>query len=136
AVNKADGDNAREARVSARELRGAMRLVSGDAQKTPEVLTCSALTGDGLDDVWQAITAHRAALVERGSLERRRAEQQRSWLGTLTETELLDALRTCPEVVAARAQVEAELADGTISAPEGSRRLIDTFYRQVRDGHV
>ncbi|GAB94945.1 LAO/AO transport system kinase [Kineosphaera limosa] len=132
AVNKADGDQAGEARVCARELRGAMRLMTGDSAKAPEVLTCSALTGDGLDEVWEKVTAHRAALVEAGSLAQRRADQQRSWLHTLTESELLDALRSSPQVRAARAEVEAGMTDGTVSAPEGSQRLIETFYATVR----
>ena len=48
AVNKADGDGAGPARVAARELSGAMRLMMpGPAARRPAVLTCSAQTGDG-----------------------------------------------------------------------------------------
>jgi putative protein kinase ArgK-like GTPase of G3E family len=66
AVNKADGDGEGPARVAARELAGAMR--SDDARccpRRPPVLTCSALTGAGLDEVWEAVLEHRAHL-ERG----------------------------------------------------------------------
>ena len=45
AVNKADGDGEGPARVAARELAGAMRLMMpGAATRRPPVLTCSALT--------------------------------------------------------------------------------------------
>ena len=41
-VNKADGDNAQEARVPARELSIAMKLVSSsDSDRRVPVLTCS-----------------------------------------------------------------------------------------------
>ena len=45
AVNKADEDREGEARVAARELAGALRLVRGHAEWAPPVVTCSGLTG-------------------------------------------------------------------------------------------
>lgn len=134
AVNKADGDNAGEARVAARELRGAMRLMTGDSRTAPQVLTCSALTRDGLDEVWQAVLDHRSRLEEEGSLARRRADQERSWLWTLTETRVLAALHESPEVRAMRADVEQRLAEGRISAPEGSSELLEALRRGLAAG--
>ena len=67
-VNKADGDGLREARVAARELTIAMKLIRSESggRRTP-VLTSSSYTGDGLDEVWDAVVAHRASLEESGS---------------------------------------------------------------------
>src|SRR5690606_35928361 len=67
AVNKADGEHEREARKAARELSGALRMIYGpDAAWIPPVLTCSGLTGAGLDTVWQQLMRHREQLVESG----------------------------------------------------------------------
>ena len=55
AVNKADGEHETDARVAARELSGALRMVRGHAEWAPPVVTCSALTGAGVDDVWQRV---------------------------------------------------------------------------------
>ena len=53
AINKADGEHALAAKAAARELAGALRLVhSGGAGWVPPVLTCSALTGDGVTELW------------------------------------------------------------------------------------
>ena len=49
AVNKADGDRLTEAKVAARELAGALRMVHG-RDGAPAVVTCSGLTGDGVDE--------------------------------------------------------------------------------------
>ena len=46
AVNKADGDREGEARLAARELGGALRMVHGRGE-APAVVTCSGLTGGG-----------------------------------------------------------------------------------------
>ena len=64
AVNKADGDREQEARTAARELSGALRLVHGRGARTwtTPVVTCSALTGDGVAGVWEQVLAHREAL--------------------------------------------------------------------------
>ena len=99
AVNKADGDNAGNARVSARDLSIAMKLVSSDADKRRvPVLTCSSYTKEGLDDVWQAIVDHRAYLEADGSLQARRIEQQREWLWNMVRNEILESLDTDPSV--------------------------------------
>ena len=134
AVNKADGDNEGESRVCARELKGAMRLMVGDAASAPEVLTCSARTGAGLDEVWAAVQAHRAALEEAGMLLRRRADQQLSWLWTLTEESVRDALRGSPGVRALRPDVERRLLSGQLSAPDGSRALVEALARDGGQG--
>src|SRR5882757_9562612 len=65
AVNKADGPHESEAKKAARELTGAMRLLRGPVG-APKVLTCSGLTGGGLDVVWETVREHRAGLEASG----------------------------------------------------------------------
>ncbi len=127
-VNKADGDNEGEARVTARELAIAMKLINSDPKAPrPPVLTSSALTGKGLDEVWQAILDHRAALEASGQLEARRARQQREWLWALVRGELEDALRTSAAVNAVRGRLEGEVEDGELSALEASDAILAAF---------
>ena len=62
AINKADGDRATEAAAAAKELAAALHFVAPSPYGwDPPVVTCSAVEGDGLDEVWRLITAHRAA---------------------------------------------------------------------------
>lgn len=125
AVNKADGDHEREARVAARELSIAMKLITSDPDaRRPPVLTSSSVTGKGLDEVWHAITDHRAWLEGTGQLEERRARQQRDWLWALVAGELQDALRTSASVGAIRADLEAQVETGELSALEASDRIL------------
>src|SRR5215210_8056326 len=73
AVNKADGDREQEARTAARELSGALRLVHGRGARswTPPVVTCSGLTGAGVEGVWQQVLAHRESLGADGLAAKR-----------------------------------------------------------------
>ena len=67
AVNKADGDRATEAAAAANELAAALHFVAPSPHGwNPPVLTCSALEGDGLDQVWSQVGAHRAHLDRLG----------------------------------------------------------------------
>jgi LAO/AO transport system kinase len=133
-VNKADGDHEGEARVAARELTIAMKLISSDSKaKRPAVLTSSSLTGKGLDEVWQAILDHRSQLEAAGELESRRARQQREWLWALVRGELEDALRTSPAVETLRRPLEELVSSGELSALEASEQILAAFYGDLAE---
>lgn len=140
-VNKADGDHEGEARVAARELAVAMKLISSDPKAPrPPVLTSSSYTGKGMDEVWQAVLDHRAALERAGELDARRARQQREWLWALVRGELEDALRTSAAVDALRGPLESEVDSGELSALEASEQILTAFYgelaRRASHGHA
>jgi LAO/AO transport system kinase len=116
AVNKADGPHERDARAAARELAGALRMVTpADAAWRAPVLACSAQTGAGLDEVWDAVQRHRASLEARGELAARRADQQVQWMWTTVRDRLLDRLRD-PAVRAAVPELEAAVRAGELTA--------------------
>ena len=80
-VNKADGDNARAARTAARDYSAALRLTHpASASWTPQVVTCSGLTGEGLPGLWTRIEEHREALTASGEWDERRRGQQLAWM--------------------------------------------------------
>src|SRR5690349_11945165 len=79
-VNKADGPHAVEAKSAARELTGALRLIyPRETLWRPPVLTMSALTGDGLAELWRTVEEHRRVLTEAGEFDARRRAQQGEW---------------------------------------------------------
>ncbi|MDO5734919.1 MAG: methylmalonyl Co-A mutase-associated GTPase MeaB [Propionibacteriaceae bacterium] len=132
AVTKADGDNEVAARVAARELTIAMKLISGEPDKRrAPVLTCSSYTGAGLDEVWETVAKHRAALEADGDLVARRLTQQRDWLWNMVREEVLDSLRTAPEVRRVAAEVEARVALEATSALEGSAEILAAYAAAV-----
>jgi LAO/AO transport system kinase len=128
AVNKADGDHVGAARTTARELAGALRMMQPrDPGWTVPVLTCSALTGDGLDDVWQRIADHRAALGEDGLAQRRR-DQQVQWAWTLFSDRALDRLTRDPRVRELRPRLEADVRAGRLTATLAAQRLLEAAW--------
>ncbi len=134
AVNKADGDNAGEARVTARELSIAMKLVSSaDSDRRVPVLTCSALHKMGLAEVWQAVLEHRAHLEKKYGLETYRASQQVSWMWSQTEAALMDALHGTRRMRALSQDLEHKVGTGHLSALDASSLLLHEFAAQMPD---
>jgi LAO/AO transport system kinase len=126
AVNKADGDHEAEARVAARELSAALRMLHGTGARTPSVLTCSGLTGAGVDDVWQQVVAHRDLLGEAG-LADRRAHQQLDFAWALVRDELEQRLRRSAPVRLVREQVREQVLRGDLPAVEAADRILAAY---------
>jgi LAO/AO transport system kinase len=126
AVNKADGDREQEARGAARELAGALRLVHGKGEWAPPVVTCSALTKVGVDEVWKRVLAHRDHLGEEG-LRRKRAGQQLDFTWSLVRDELDQRLRRSASVAAIRDEVRAAVLSGELPAPMAADRILAAY---------
>ena len=130
AVNKADGDHEREAKSAARELAGALRLFqAADAPWKTPVLTCSGLTGVGLDEIWRRILRHAEVLREIGEFDRRRSRQQVDWMWTTVRETLLTRLHDDPAVRALTPDLEREVADGELTATLAAQRILAAFRR-------
>jgi len=126
AVNKADHDHEGEARSAARELAGALRMVRGHGEWAPPVVTCSGLTGAGVDDVWQRVLSHREHLGPDG-LARKRAEQQLEFTWTLVRAELADRLRRSRGVREVRDDIRRRVLEGELSAPVAADLVLEAY---------
>lgn len=130
AVNKADAvngdDRAGEARAAARELAGALRLVHGKGEWAPPVVTCSALTRVGVDEVWRRVEEHREHLGDEGLL-RKRAGQQLDFTWSLVRDELDQRLRRSASVAAIRDEVRAAVLSGELPAPMAADRILAAY---------
>ena len=116
AVNKADGDNIKRARSAAAEYRAALHILTPRSPNwTPPVVTYSGLTGDGVADLWAQVLLHRERLGGTGEIAERRRKQQVKWLWSMLEDRVFSRLRTDAALRAKLPQLEAAVADGTLS---------------------
>jgi LAO/AO transport system kinase len=117
AVNKADGDNIARAKAAAAEYRAALHILSPRSRNwAPPVVTYSALTGDGIADLWASVLRHRDKLTASGELAARRGEQQVKWMWSMLEERLFAPLRSDRALKAALPRIEAEVAAGRLAA--------------------
>jgi LAO/AO transport system kinase len=125
AVNKADGDHERPAKAAARELAGALRMMTPtSASWRPPVLPCSAQTGMGMDEVWGKVTEHRAALDEHGELAPKRAAQQVEWMWAMVRDQLLDRLQSDPAVKHELPELERDVREGALTPTLAAARIL------------
>lgn len=116
AVNKADGDNLKRAKAAAAEYNAALHILAPRSEHWfPPVLTYSALTGDGIDAVWEKVVAHRTAMIASGEFEKRRRQQQVKWMWTILEDRLHARLRSDPAIRARVKQTETAVANGEMT---------------------
>jgi LAO/AO transport system kinase len=116
AVNKADGDNIERARIAAGEYRAALNILTPQsATWSPPVLTCSALTGQGIAELWAQVLKHRDKTTATGERDARRRAQQVKWMWSMLEERMTARLRSDPAVRSKFKQAEAAVAAGRLA---------------------
>jgi LAO/AO transport system kinase len=127
-VNKADGElasAAERARVSHTDALTLLRPLS--PHWSPKVLAASALTGDGIAEVWQMVEAQHAALTASGEHTQRRHDQARAWMWSLVEEGLKRAFREHPNVERLLPELEQAVGDLKAAPAKAARRLLEAF---------
>jgi LAO/AO transport system kinase len=127
-VNKADGDMVAAARHAMAEYRHALALLKPAASgwRVP-VLSCSSVTGNGIDEVWRTVCRYRDALDANGAIDARRAGQAKSWMWSEISESLLGAFRAHPEVRADLARLEEAVTAGAVTPAAAARELLKRF---------
>jgi LAO/AO transport system kinase len=130
AVNKADGDNIARAKAAAAEYRAALHILAPRSPNwSPPVVTCSALSGVGIAELWTSILDHRKKLKASGELEARRGEQQVKWMWTMLEERLFAPLRSDRALKAALPRLEAAVAAGRLAPATAVQEIADMLGR-------
>lgn len=124
-VNKADGEHEREARLAARELSAAIRLIyPRETLWRPPVLTMSALHGIGLEELWDTVCRHREVLTAAGEFDARRRAQQVDWTWSMVRDAVLARVLTHPEVKRMRTEIERQVREGELTAALAAQRIL------------
>ena len=126
-VNKSDGDMLEAAGRTAADYQHALRLLRpATAGWQPEVLRCSALTGDGIPEVWKKVEAFRKSVGPKAIAERR-ARQARAWLKAELADSLMEVLAREPDIARRLPALEARVAAGTATPGAAARALLAGF---------
>ncbi len=128
AINKADGDNAASARVAAAEYGAALHILTPRfAEWQPPVVTCSALTGAGVAQLWEHVLDHHCRLSASGAFAERRREQQVKWMWAIVEQRLHARLATDPKLKTRLPELERAVADGALSPALAAGEIVATL---------
>ena len=116
AINKADGDNVKRARSAAAEYRAALHILTPRSPNwTPPVVTYSALTGEGVAELWAQVLRYNERMGKTGELAELRLAQQVKWLWSMLEDRVFSRLKSDARLRAKLPQLEAAVAAGKLS---------------------
>jgi LAO/AO transport system kinase len=125
AINKADGDNLARAKAAAAEYRAALHILTPRSPDwSPPVVTYSALTGDGIAELWAQAVAHRDKLTAAGALATRRREQQVKWMWSMLDEFIRARIAAEPKLRAKLPQIESAVAAGALTPARAVDELV------------
>jgi LAO/AO transport system kinase len=127
-INKADGDNLLPARRARAEFESALHLFPmPESGWQPRVKTCSALNGEGMDEVASMVSEYNAFATATGYLASKRMRQAKQWMHETIGYLLLDSFRADENVRSAMVGVEKEVEEGKIPPTVAAARLIALY---------
>ena len=127
-INKADGDNVSRARRARADYNQALRYLSPATEGwRTQAYTCSALTGEGIEEIWETIEVFHKRTVLSGAFDNRRRNQTLDWVYTMIEEHLRQRFYTNPAIIERLPEVKQAVIDGETTATAAVKMLLDVF---------
>jgi LAO/AO transport system kinase len=132
-ITKADGDNLNHATEAMAEYQHALHLTSSsDSGWTPKVMTASALTRQGIDQVWKMISSFKETMTSKGLFEAHRNHQQISWFRDYFSQLLNADLLKYPDLVSRQRELEQLVTKLELSSYSAAKDLLKVYHESVR----
>ena len=125
-INKADGDNRPRCLAAQAEMKRVLHYLQRPTEgwETPALLA-SALTGEGVADVWKVALDFCTTTRASGVLEERRRAQAVEWMHALIAENLRTRFYGSPQVRRHQDAVEQAVAAGRMTALSGALSLLE-----------
>jgi LAO/AO transport system kinase len=132
AVNKADGANAAAAKRARAEAQNALHFFPApESGWTPRAITCSALTGAGIRELWECVLEYFALAQANGWFGRVRRAQQKHWMHEMIEQALEQRFATHPAVRHSMEALERDVAEGRTTSFRAARMLLEMYSQGI-----
>ncbi len=133
AITKADGDNKLNATQAQSEYQHALHLLRAEPSGwKPKVVTCSALTGEGIDTVWITIQQFFSELKKNQYFEKNRQQQKVDWMQEYFHSLVQSHITKSPLITDQMRFLENQVLKNTISAPNAAKQLLDTLMKSLK----
>lgn len=132
-INKADGDLCALAKAMASDYHQSASFLKPTDTDIAPVLCCSALTGDGVADVIDALFKKTAALKLSGQFQERRRTQQKVIFKQSLQYALIQCFAENPVVAQQQSVFQEQVFLGKITAHAAIQQLLDLFFQSQSD---
>jgi LAO/AO transport system kinase len=128
AVNKADGTNVDAAERARAEAQNALHFFPASGSGwTPRAMTCSALRGAGISELWALVLEYTELTRSNGWLAASRREQQRRWMQEMIDQALRQRFDAHSAVRGQIAALERDVAEGRTTPFRAARTLLEAY---------
>ncbi|KAA3615560.1 MAG: methylmalonyl Co-A mutase-associated GTPase MeaB [Calditrichaeota bacterium] len=131
-VNKADGDNKPKAEAAKQDYAMALHYMP---QHTigwqTKAFTCSAVTGEGIAELWQVIEKFKTITRDNRTFAARRRSQSREWMRAMVEEYLQSIFYKNEAILHALPQIENAVMAGKMPATTAAQKLVDIYEKKV-----
>ncbi|MCB5268576.1 MAG: methylmalonyl Co-A mutase-associated GTPase MeaB [Candidatus Cloacimonadaceae bacterium] len=114
-VNKADQDNIQRAQLAVREYNNALHYIRYATKSWhTQAVSCSAMNGTGIDEIWSLILQFCEKTKSSGSFEQRRKDQTLQWFETLLAESVLNRFYQNTKTKELLPDLRAQVATGEV----------------------
>lgn len=128
-INKADGDLQKQATLSETDVRHALEFMQPRHRGwKPCVLKTSALQGEGVDELWQAILEFRKQTGQTGAFRENRERQLHDWVRMEAREMILDQFDKAQGLSTLHADLAGKDTESSNSHITVARKLVNRFF--------
>ena len=130
-INKADGDNIKKAKLAKVEFNRALHLFP--AKKSgwiPTTATCSAITQEGIPEVWDTILKFKELTETNNYFFEKRKEQNQYWMLETINEQLKTNFYNHPEIQNLLDSTKKAVQNDEISPFAAAQLLLEKYFKQ------
>ena len=130
-INKADGDNIKKANQAKLEFNRALHLFPPKKSNwQPKVTTCSAITKEGISEIWDTISQYFELTNETGFFQEKRKEQNHFWMMETINEQLKQNFYNQPEVISQLEQNKKAVQNDEMSPFAAAQELLELYFNK------
>ncbi len=128
AITKADGANKKLAEQAKREYQNAIHLFPpASSDWSPGVLTCSAITNEGIPEILETIQQYCDLTKGNGYFQKKRRDQSKYWMYETIDERLKHNFYNHNKIIDILSRYEENVLKGKISPFSAANDLLDAF---------
>lgn len=129
AINKIDDASKKAVTQAVREYKNALHLYPEmKSGWKPKVTTCSALTEEGIADIWNTIQEYISLTKRNDYFQDKRNRQAKHWMYDTISSELRERFYNSPAVKKQQKQIEQQVLDGKLSSFKAAQKLLESYF--------
>lgn len=132
-INKADGDNIKKAHQAKVDFNRALHLFPPKKSNwQPKVTTCSAVTREGILDIWNTILDYFEMTRETGFFQEKRNEQNNFWMMETINEQLKQNFYNQSDIISLLEQSKKAVQNDEISPFAAAHNLLEFYFKGTK----